>query len=171
RHFRRKNLLGFATPHAYPQHIGAERMGEIVAEGAIMGTYRFERYKSQANKKFSDNRQIDTVSVLADPDSHEALSRGFGTGAVAARANCLARNLVNTPASDLNPETFSQAVMDVAAQTEGLSVEILDENDMARERMNLHLAVGRGSENPPRVAVITWIPKGLDAGFDLGLVG
>ena len=52
-----------------------------------------------------------------------------------------------------------------------MSVQILDEDEIARLRMGLLLGVARGSAEPPRVIVLRHEPAGAPAGPVLGLVG
>jgi leucyl aminopeptidase len=53
----------------------------------------------------------------------------------------------------------------------GLSVEVLDEDEIARLRMGLLLGVARGSAEPPRVIVLQHEPPGAPSTPVLGLVG
>jgi leucyl aminopeptidase len=70
------------------------------------------------------------------------------------RAALLARELVNMPPCELYPETFAEHARKVAAQA-GLEIRVFDERQLEAERMNALLAVARGSENPPRLVVLS----------------
>jgi len=85
-----------------------------------------------------------------------------------ARALWLARELVNTPPCDLYPETFAAAAADIG-RLRGFDVEIWDESRLAAERMGALLGVARGSERPPRLAILRY--SGNPGGPTLGLVG
>jgi leucyl aminopeptidase len=85
-----------------------------------------------------------------------------------ARALWLARTLVNTPPSELYPETFAAAAAD-AGRAAGFAVEVWDESRLAAERMGSLLAVARGSARPARLAILRYTGNGN--GPTLGLVG
>jgi len=170
RHFRRKNIRQFAVPDTGDLGIDAVTAARLVAEGVHLGIYRFERYKSPGNRRYTDERQINRVVMLTDVPP-QILMTGFNSGIELSRACYLARNLVNTPAIDLTPSVFAAYVEEYARTQSNLQAETLTEAAMEAERLNLHLAVGRGSENPPAVSIITYTPRGRAEGFDLGIVG
>jgi leucyl aminopeptidase len=97
-----------------------------------------------------------------------AVERGARQAEVEGRAVSLARELVNLPPCDLYPETFADRAR-LAAQQAGVECMVLDEKDLAAERMNALLAVARGSERPPRLVVLRY--HGRSNGPTLGLVG
>lgn len=87
---------------------------------------------------------------------------------IEARAVGLARDLVNTPPCDLYPETFAERARQVAAAG-GFECIIYDEKQLEGQRMGSLLAVARGSDRPPRLAVLRY--RGGGNGKTLGLVG
>ncbi len=108
--------------------------------------------------------------ILAAPPGVDcpALERGARRADVEGRAVSLTRELVNLPPCDLYPETFADRARHVAQQA-GVECMVLDEKDLAAERMNALLAVARGSERPPRLVVLRY--HGRKTGPTLGLVG
>lgn len=168
--FRRKHIEDFAVDDFSDFGVEPRASGRLIAEGLILGTYRFERYKSEKNRKYRHSPGISAVHVLTDDDP-DAVARGMHEGSARARSACLSRDLVNTPAQDCNPESFAAEAQRVADESDGLSCQILTREDMEREGMGLHLAVGRGSCHAPRVAILSRTPRGKEAGFDLALVG
>lgn len=71
-----------------------------------------------------------------------------------ADAVALARDLVTEPGNHLTPENFARRALLMAAH--GCTVEILDEERLRREGLGLLLAVGQGSAQAPRLAVVGW---------------
>jgi leucyl aminopeptidase len=98
----------------------------------------------------------------------DAVERGARRADVEGRSVSLARELVNLPPCDLYPESFADRARNVAQKT-GLECTVLDEKDLAAERMNALLAVARGSDRPPRLVVLRH--RGRGDGKTLGLVG
>jgi leucyl aminopeptidase len=66
----------------------------------------------------------------------------------------LARDLINEPANVLGPVEFADRLRELASS--GLTVEVLDEEQLKAHRMNALLGVSQGSARPPRVAVLQW---------------
>ena len=80
-----------------------------------------------------------------------------------------ARDLINEPANNLTPEILSADIKRL--EYLGLEVEIFDEKKMKELGFNLVLAVGQGSVNKPRIAVIKWHGDKNSADYKIGLVG
>jgi leucyl aminopeptidase len=107
---------------------------------------------------------------------HTAHDDAAGRGRILAEAMTLVRDLVNTSPADLVPADLAAAAEQVAA-AHGLGVQVLDENDLAKEGFGGILAVGMGSAHPPRLvrleythpdaaATVVFVGKGIT--FDSG---
>jgi leucyl aminopeptidase len=113
-----------------------------IAEGAALGVKTPTKYKSSQFKPGSvvivTKHEVDASEVLTTSD--EIL---------------WAREIINTPANDLFPQTFADLALERSA---GLNVEIevWDEAKLEQERCGGILAVGKGSARPPRLVKITY---------------
>ena len=67
----------------------------------------------------------------------------------------LTRRLVNGPANEIYPESFAEQAKSVA-NDQGVEIEIWDENKLAEENCGAFIAVGQGSERPPRLVVMKY---------------
>ena len=92
------------------------------------------------------------------------------------RARCLAegvnlaRHLVNTPANLLNPKTYAEEVKRLFSEEPDVKVEVWSPTRLAKEKMNLLLAVGGAAEEGPRMVKLSYRPKGAK-GQPVALVG
>ncbi|HLK92604.1 MAG TPA: leucyl aminopeptidase [Polyangia bacterium] len=130
---------------------------EAAAEGAALGTYRFDKYLTDER-----SRAASLTSLTLFPPA--ALEAGAGTAALAraattARAVARARDLVNEPAGVLTPTRISALASEWARQA-GLSVEVLDRAACRELGMGLYLAVAQGSQEEPRFIHLAWTPAG-----------
>jgi leucyl aminopeptidase len=137
----------------------ARQTEQAVAGGAVgmvgQDIYRSEKKRSPIGT---------TVWIGATP---EVVARGTAIG----DGVNLARRLVNTAPDDMYPQTFAEEAAAVAGRT-GMEVTIWDEDQLARERCQAILAVGRGSHRPPRLVVLRYQGGGRgDGPPDLALVG
>jgi leucyl aminopeptidase len=135
--------------------LSPRRRAHAVVEGAILGTYAFERYKREPNEKFV------AQLIVQHPDARLAreVAAGVRTGETFARATWLARDLVNAPANEVHP-THLAGVAEEIAREAGLRVEVLDRAECERLGMGAFLGVAAGSEQPPRFIHLTYVPRG-----------
>jgi leucyl aminopeptidase len=84
---------------------------------------------------------------------------------------CAARDLANTPASDLTPVELADRATELLGSRPDVSVEVWDEARLGAERMNGLLSVGRGSSHPPRLVRADYRPAGADDAPLVVLVG
>lgn len=131
---------------------------QAVVEGYLLGAYRFDRYKSAA-----EPRAEATVTLLGD-----ATDTDLVRGQAIAGATAWARDVINEPAGARGPQTFADLAR-TRAEAAGLSVEVLDEHDLADLGMHGILGVGQGSRVPPRLLILRYQPEGATG--HLGAVG
>ncbi len=112
---------------------------EAVALGALLGGYAFRKYRT-ASAAPGD------VELIVHTAHDDAADRAR----VLAGAMSLVRDLVNTSPADMVPADLAAAAGQAAA-AHGLSVQVLDENELAKEGFGGILAVGMGSVHPPRL--------------------
>ncbi|MEV4759202.1 leucyl aminopeptidase [Micromonospora sp. NPDC049559] len=126
-----------------------------IAEGALLGTYRFAGYKTRPQPSLRPPVREVAVHV---PDAGDARAQAeVARARHVAAAVALTRDWVNTPPNDLRPPAFADAVTD-AARAAGLTVEVLDERALADGGYGGILAVGLGSEAPPRLVTLAYDP-------------
>ncbi|HEV7956943.1 MAG: aminopeptidase [Microbacteriaceae bacterium] len=134
-----------------------------VLEGAAIGSYTFTEYRSAQPEPGA--RLATRFVVVSDAArSTELIARATAV----ATAMHTVRDLVNTPPSDLYPETFAAAA---SALSEGLPVEltVLDEAGLAAGGFGGILGVGQGSSRGPRLVKVSYTPEGAES--HLALVG
>jgi leucyl aminopeptidase len=137
-----------------------------VAEGALLGAYRFAGYKT----KPQPNRREPVKSVglhVADAADKTAKTESKRAATVTA-AVTRTRDWVNTAPNELRPPQFAAQVAEAAAAA-GLEVEVLDERALRKAGFGGILAVGMGSDAPPRLVKLSYEPKG--ARHRVALVG
>lgn len=139
-----------------------------VAEGALLGGYRFAGYKTRPQPT---RREPVGEVLVAVPDANDAGAQAEITRAQAvAGAVRLSRDWVNTAPNELRPPSFADAVAN-AAREAGLGVEVLDEAALAAGGYGGIIAVGQGSEAPPRLVKLSYVPEGGSGGKRVALVG
>ncbi|MCC6483647.1 MAG: leucyl aminopeptidase [Armatimonadetes bacterium] len=128
---------------------------QATVEGALIASYEFTKYKSKP-----DNAAIESFTLISnDPAEVEKLERGARKGQIVAEAVNEARDLINTPASDVYPEMLA-GYAEALAHEAGLGARVLDREECERMGMGAFLAVAKGSERPPRFIVLKHTVEG-----------
>jgi leucyl aminopeptidase len=126
-----------------------------VAEGAVLGAYRFAGYKTKPQP--TRRPPVRSVAVHV-PDAGDRMARAeIARAGTVAGAVLRSRDWVNTPPNELRPPAFADSVA-AAAREAGLRVEVLDEQALAAGGYGGILAVGLGSEAPPRLVKLSYDP-------------
>ena len=129
-------------------------------EGTLLGDYAFTDYKKTPE---TEPTELTRVGLVGNGDE-ASVTRA----ATVARAVRNARDLVNTPPNDLYPDAFAERAK-ALAEAAGVSVEILDEFQLAEQGYGGVLGVGGGSSRPPRLVRLTYRPE--TASKKVALVG
>ncbi|HET9728356.1 MAG TPA: leucyl aminopeptidase, partial [Acidimicrobiia bacterium] len=125
---------------------------QALAEGIVLGSYQFLRYKSSAKPSRLTRVQIVGPSSTA---TRAAAARGVAI----AGAVCWARDLVNEPAAAKSPGDIAEIARKVA-RSSGLKVKVFTGEQLARERFGGVVGVGKGSERPPYFVRLEYAPAG-----------
>jgi len=134
------------------RRVAGEDAAQALAEGLVLGAYRFDKYKSGNDAPPA----LERVSLLAaDPRQVAALKRGAAFGRAVAEASNFARDLSNEPGGTCTPEHLASEARKLA-RSHGLKVTVFGEKELAREKMGGILAVGRGSAHPPRLIALEY---------------
>jgi len=139
-----------------------------VAEGALLGAYRFAGYKTRPSTDRRDPVRTVSLGIGGDAAAKRAGRAELKRATTVAGAVARARDWVNTAPNDLRPPAFADEIA-AAAEKAGLDVEVLDERALRRGGYGGILAVGLGSSAPPRFVRLAYAPRG--AKKRLALIG
>ncbi|MFE0175814.1 leucyl aminopeptidase [Streptomyces sp. NPDC059002] len=132
-----------------------------IAEGALLGAYSFDAYKDQGDAKGAKKKGKDAkaplaeIAVLGGKPRDKAYKAAVDRAVAVAEEMNRARDLINTPPNDLDPEAFA-AVATAAAKEHGIKIQVLDEKALAKGGFGGILGVGVGSEAPPRLVKLSY---------------
>ena len=144
-----------------PHHVGDPAVGGLV-EGTVLHAYRFDRFRNHPE----DDGRVETLLLSAHHDVSDAVE----IATVVAEAQNRARDLQNAPGNELTPERLAHRAQELVGEAPGLSVEILDEHEIAGLGMGAFAAVAQGSAQPAQLIQVRY--EGPEAsGPLLALVG
>jgi len=143
----------------------AAARGRAIAEGVVLGSYKFERYKTE---KEEQKPRLSKMTFLYQGNA-APVREAVETGGAIAQAQNFARDLVNIPGNDLTPRQIAAQARAMAKGT-SLGCRVMGIDAIRRERMGGLLSVSRGSAEPPVFVVLSYRPKGRSHGH-VAMVG
>src|SRR5215212_2162951 len=148
----------------------AERAAAAVAEGSIIGLFEPDKYRTVDKEE----RTVERLVVVATGAAEGELKKGAERGRVVGESVNFTRDLANEPGAYMTPTIMAERAQEIANQF-GLDIDVLDQARMEQEGMGALLSVARGSDQPPKMMVLTYMPDGkekVEDGEDfLALVG
>jgi leucyl aminopeptidase len=165
--FLRRNRLKTAATIAHGAGIAglpAEECGAAIAEGTLLGLYRFLRHK-----KADDESDVESLTIVEHDNANlTAIQRGVDRGVILAEATNFCRDLANEPSNYLTPTEMADRAQAMADKT-GLECEIHGPDWLREKGMGGVLGVAKGSEEEPRFIVLRY--RGGGDSSPIGLVG
>jgi leucyl aminopeptidase len=153
--------VAVALPATTPDAVRA------IGEGAALGGYTFTKYRSTSA---GDHKPpVEDVVVVVPDAKDKATKAALKRADVVSRAVMLARDLVNTPPSDLHPAELAEVARTEGSKA-GLTVEVFDEKALRKGGYGGILGVGQGSDAPPRLVHLSY-KGGRGAKKKVALVG
>lgn len=125
--------------------------GQAVAEGALIGEYSFDKYKTKKNK----DKIEEFVLVEKDSDKFTKLKSGAEKGIIIADAMTFTRDLANEPAQYATPTKLAE----IAKKIDGVKTKIYEKDDVENMGMGAFLAVGKGSCENPKFIHMKYTPS------------
>jgi leucyl aminopeptidase len=145
---RKGTQLALAAPAT--RRVKTPALFQALAEGALLGSYRFDRYHASRKEK----KPIEAVQlVLERAAERRAASAAAATGVILAECQNLARELSNEPPNALPPAALAREAERVAKEV-GLKIHVWGKAELEKRGFGAMLAVAQGSANEPRLIVL-----------------
>ncbi len=128
-----------------------ERIATALLEGAALGLYRFDKYKSANHEP-----TIAQITLLV-PDSGtlQHFQKGTRLAETLVEGVWLARDLANAPGNEIFPESFAATAKSVGRKN-GFTVTVFDEKKILSLGMGGLTGVAKGSAKPPRFIILQY---------------
>lgn len=166
RYLRKRGVSSFAFLPRGRGH--AAEIAAAAAQGVVTSQFDLDKYRT----KDKNSKSISKFIVCIDGASAAELRDGLERGGIVGDSMNFARDLANEPPNVLTPTEMALRAKAMAKET-GLKCEILDEAQMSKLGMGSLLSVSKGSEQPAKMIVLKYEPKGSTSkkGDLLALVG
>ena len=147
-----------------PEGGGEAALTEGLITGTILGSYRFDRFKS-VDPEDPAPPSLDSLTLLAP----ENVVGAAEAARVCAEAQNRARDLQSLPSNVATPSFLAARAEEIAAGHETLDIEVLGRDQIAAKKMGGLVAVSQGTAEEPKLIVLRY--RGGGSGKTLGLVG
>ncbi len=132
-----------------------------VQEGALLGGYRFDKY-------LSERKPLPSVATFLPAALSVSIEERLDREAILFKWVNFARDILNEPPNAIDPVSLAE-IFRSEGKKAGMKVTVWDEKRLEKERCGGVLAVGMGSEHPPRMVIGQY--KGRKASSRLVLIG
>ncbi|MEK7519054.1 MAG: leucyl aminopeptidase [Patescibacteria group bacterium] len=136
--------------------VGTELLAQLVAENAHLADYNFNRYRKVPKGGWP---KLSSFVLHVRPADKTAAASGIRVGAIIGNANNMARDLANTPGSDMTPTLLADAAV-AEGKKFGFSVTVMKKDAIEREGMGGLLGVSQGSPHPPTFTIMEYAAPG-----------
>src|ERR1017187_5731963 len=161
-----KDLKSFALAIPTGASFSAEDAAKSIAEGALVGTFDADYYKSDRK-----DQKIDELTVLAPAKSDaKSLQAAIDIGTIIGEAQNFTRDLVNEPGNRMTPTILADRAKKMCDET-ALQCEIYGPDKIKELKMGAFWSVAQGSVEEPRLIIMRHEPAGAPQKPVLGLVG
>lgn len=128
---------------------GRDWFYRTLAENLQLAQYEFKHYKTAKNNSTSLKEIL--VCGVNSPTEKRSFSVGLTVGV---SAN-IARDIANISGADLTPSGLAKKFTDILGGTKTI-VKVLNKNAIKKEKMGLLEAVGKGSNDGPKLIVVEY---------------
>jgi leucyl aminopeptidase len=141
--------VAVVVPHG--AGLSPERSAPLLAQGALLGAYQFDRYQAAGRK--SKKTQTLQIVYARQLKALASIRRDVKNAALIAESQRMARDLSNDPPNVMYPESLAAASRRMARAV-GLRCKVMAVPELEKRGFGAILAVGQGSDRPPRLITL-----------------
>ena len=146
-----RSLAIWLSPLSEALDGGAAKVAELVARGVVEGSYEPATIYRDGYEEGPP--KLDELILVAPGADTAALEAGAKRGVIIGEGANTARTLAQRASNDVSPEVLAEEAYTLA-KANGLWIDVIGPEKATEMGMGLFMAVGRGSDNPPRMIVI-----------------
>ena len=147
-----------------PSGIPAEEAVRAIVEGALVGNFDPDYYRSDRK-----DQKIDELTIVTSGDK-AALEKAAHEALVIGESQNFTRDLVNEPSNRMTPTILADRAKKMCQEV-GLKCEVYGADKIKEMKMGAFWSVAQGSDEPPALIVMRYEPAGAPEKPVLGLVG
>jgi leucyl aminopeptidase len=122
-----------------------------MVEGAVLASYRFDRFKSKSDDD-EDSKALEDLTVIADGGLAEAVE----AARIGAEAENFARELQDLPSNVVTPSYLAGRASAIAEEHDSVTSEVLGREQIKEKGMGGLVAVSQGTAEEPQLIVLRY---------------
>jgi len=131
--------------------LSSERLGQLIAENALMADYEFLHYKQKPDNGFF----VKELVLAVEKEKIEPVSAGVRLGQIIGEQINLARDLGNIPGGEMTPQLLANKAVEFGKKF-GFKVKVLGLSEIKKAKMGAILGVANGSAEDPKFIVMEY---------------
>ncbi len=138
-----------------PPQIPAEEAATAIVEGALVGNFDPDYYRSDRK-----DQKIDELTIVAGSNAKKAaLEKSANEAQIIGESQNFLRDLVNEPSNRMTPAILADRAKKMCQEV-GLKCEVYGPDKIKEMKMGAFWSVAQGSDVPPALIVMTYEPSG-----------
>ena len=117
-------------------------------EGAIIGTYSWDKYKSKTTGK--KNTEQKNLFIVSPKNNY------FNSHITVCESTNFTRNLVNDNADVITSTFLEKSILNLIKDKKNITIEILNKKELKANGLNLLLGVNQGSNKEPKLIIVNY---------------
>ena len=147
---------------ALPSTVTEQRLGEAVATGALLASYRYDLKTSEPASRLTSLDIVPVAEGGVSVQALDALTAGVAAGVAVAGAVAVARDLVNRHPSEVTPRRLAASLLRRLERSPNVRSELWRESRIEEERLGGLMGVAKGSTEAPRLLIAEYDPRGFE---------
>ncbi|MBT4209833.1 MAG: leucyl aminopeptidase [Candidatus Komeilibacteria bacterium] len=152
------NKIGLISKHWLKGSSDISLLAQSLAEGIYLANYNFDKYKKTDKEAIKVDIKELYVYLLAS--QKVKFTKAWELGKSLAEGTILARDLVNEPAGTMTPQFLADTAREIAKTNKNITVKILEEDKIAKLKMDAFLSIAKGSHEAPKFIHLIYKPIG-----------
>ena len=122
-------------------------IAQAFCEGLVLGSYVFNEYKTDNDKK----NYVNNISIFGDVN-RENVNKGYTLGISVS----FARDLGNHPANVVTPSYLSKEATSIANNVKEMTSDVFNLNDIKKMGMGAFYGVAQGAKEPAKMIIVEY---------------
>ena len=154
------------VPNENEINLSQKETAQLIAEGLILGSYDFAKYKT----KEKNEKKLNTVIISGT--SSIFVKEGIERAQFYSQATILARDLVNEQAAVATPTFLANLALDIAKKDpKHITCKVLGKKEAEKLGMEAFLGIAKAADTEPKFIVLEYTPDKNSTKEKLALVG
>ncbi len=129
-----------------------ERIVQAVVEGALLGLYQYNPYKTVGRE---DLKEMEQLNIICEGKDYPLIEKEVKKVQIITEAVYFVRDLVSAPSNEMTPSIMAKKAQEIGKR-KNVVCKVLDKAKMKELGMNSLLGVASGSNQEPKFIILEY---------------